>query len=105
MALPLDLISPLRKLIGLFGESVTYTSPDGTETWTIVASVQVPVEAQLMQDFDQNALMVFVVAADVNVVPVSMGTVLVRGRTRTVEEVVVEAPQGIAIYYRLRVRG
>lgn len=105
MALPLDLVSPLRRLIKLFGESVTYTSPDGTDTWTITASVQAPVQAPLMQDFDQDALVVFVVAEDVSVVPVAMGTLLVRNRTRTVEEVVVEAPQGVAIYYRLRVRG
>lgn len=105
MALPVDLIPPLRRLIALFGESVTYTSPDGTDTWTVVASVQVPIQAPLMQDFDQDALMVFIVAPDVNVAPVNMGTMLVRNRTRTVEEVVVEAPQGIPIYYRLKVRG
>lgn len=105
MTLPLDLISPLKRLITLFGESVTYKSPDGADTWTIVASVQAPVQAPLMQDFEQDALMVYVVASDVSLAPVVMGTMLVRNRTRTVEEVVVEAPQGIPIYYRLKVRG
>lgn len=103
--LPADMIPQLRKLIAKFGETVTYTSPDGLQTWTIVASVQSPVQAPLMQDFDQDALLIYIVAADVAVAPVVMGNLHVRNRTRAVEEVVLEAPQGINIYYRLKVRG
>lgn len=103
--LPRDLIPHLTRILNAFGETVTYTSPDGAVTWSASASIQSPSPVPLLQDIDQEFFLVYVSAADVPAPPVNMGRVTLRGRPRSVESVVCEAPQGIPVYYMLRVGG
>jgi hypothetical protein len=105
VSLPADLTQRLSALLSKFGESVTYTSPDSSITWTVNGSVQAPSQAGLVNDMDQDGMILFLAATDVPSAPIQMGTMLVRGIRRTVEEVVLESPGGIPTTYMLRVRG
>lgn len=105
ISLPADLTRRLSALLREYGEMIAYASPDGTATWSIKGSVQSPAAAGLVGDMDQEAYVVFFAATDVPTVPLRMGTLLVRGVRRVIEEVVLESPGGIPTTYMLRVRG
>jgi hypothetical protein len=105
IVLPADLAQRLKGILAAFGEPVTYTSPDGSVTWTAMASIQSPVAAGLVGDIDQDAMILFISALDVPVAPVKMGTFLVRSIRRTIEDVVLETPGGSPTNYMVRARG
>jgi hypothetical protein len=96
--------SEITSLIRRYGEPVELT-PQGGATLYIQASVQLPVNDALVNDYDMTSFIVYVSPDDVPVKPTKFDRIKIRGTVRSIEEVHEETAEGQRLVYILRVRG
>lgn len=94
----------IDRVIERFGEVVEYT-PQGGATIVLRASVQVPFDTPLVNDFDLTGFLVYIRTQDVPAKPTKFDRVKVRGLVRGIEEVQEERLDDQPLVYVMRVRG
>lgn len=97
--------SQVERAIRLFGEVVEVIYRDGDPTRSVSGSVQRPVSDSLVNDFDQDAFVVYIAIADLVKAPQKFDRLRVRGELRSVDSVQIETLKDEAICYMVRVRG
>lgn len=96
--------SQIRNVILKYGEPIEFYPRQGQAVF-LTASVQRPIADPLVNDYDQDAFLVYIAADDLNQEPTKFDRVRVRGDLRTIEEVQIENAKGVVLVYMLRIRG
>lgn len=95
----------VARAIKRFGELVTLTYVETSQTVSLTASVQRPVADNIVGDFETTAFVVYVPFDDLTVPPKKFDRLRIRGEIRSIEDVQVERSQDQSICYMMRTRG
>jgi hypothetical protein len=94
----------IADVIHRYGEPVELFPKVGLSSF-LTASVQRPSSEGVVNEYREDAFVVYIAADDVAVAPLRFDRIRIRGDMRTIDEVQTEVMNGVTLVYRMQVQG